>query len=101
MRTIVLFGRLDVQRSSVAKEAQITSLCPGCAGDKKLMRETARRAFIAALVVGAVIVLALALWKLRLVISLLFFAFIIAAAMRPGVDALARRGVRRGAGVLI
>jgi predicted PurR-regulated permease PerM len=65
------------------------------------MQDTARRAFVAALVVGSVVVLALALWKLRLVISLLFFAFIIAAAMRPGVDALARRRIPRGAGVLL
>jgi predicted PurR-regulated permease PerM len=66
-----------------------------------LVSETARRAFVAALVVGSVIVVGLALWKLRLVISLLFFAFIIAAAMRPGVDALARRRIPRGAGVLL
>ena len=65
------------------------------------MAETAKRAFIAAVVVGGVVVLALALWKLRLLISLVFFAFIIAAAMRPGVDALRRRGIPRGLGIAI
>ncbi len=64
------------------------------------MRETARRAFIASIVVGAVVVVALALWKLKLLIALLFMAFIIAAAMRPGVDALARRGLPKSAAIL-
>jgi predicted PurR-regulated permease PerM len=65
------------------------------------MAGTARRAFIAALVVGGVVVLALALWKLKVLIALLFLAFIIAAAMRPGVDALQRLKIPRGAGILI
>ena len=65
------------------------------------MRETARRAFIAAVVFVGVVAVALALWKLKLLIALLFFAFIIAAAMRPGVDALRRRGVPRGFGILL
>ncbi len=65
------------------------------------MRDTARTAFIAALVIGSVIVGALALWKLKLVISLLFLAVIIAAAMRPSVEALARRRIPRGVGVLL
>ena len=65
------------------------------------MRETARRAFIASVVIGAVIVAALALWKLRVLIALVFLAFIIAAAMRPGVDALRRRRIPRGLGIAI
>jgi predicted PurR-regulated permease PerM len=64
------------------------------------MRQTAARAAIAALVIGAVVVLALALWKLKVLLALLFLAFIISAAMRPGVDALARRGVPRVAAIL-
>ncbi len=63
------------------------------------MRETARRAFIAAIVIGGVIVIALALWKVRILIALLFMAFIIAAAMRPGIEWLRRHGVPRGAGI--
>jgi predicted PurR-regulated permease PerM len=64
------------------------------------VRDTARRAFLAAVVVLGVVVLSLALWKLRLLLALLFLAFTIAAAMRPGVDALRRYGVPRGIGIL-
>jgi predicted PurR-regulated permease PerM len=60
---------------------------------------TARRAFVTTIVAVAVIVSALALWKLKLVIALLFMAIVIAAAMRPGVEALRRRGIPRGVGV--
>src|SRR5918999_992225 len=63
------------------------------------MRETARRSFLGALIVVGVVVVAIALWRLRLVIALLFLAFTIAAAMRPGVDALHRRRVPRGVGI--
>jgi predicted PurR-regulated permease PerM len=63
------------------------------------MMDTARRAFVAAVVFGGVLVLALALWKLRILIALLFLAFIIAAAMRPGIEAMRRRGIPRGFGV--
>jgi predicted PurR-regulated permease PerM len=64
------------------------------------MRDTARKAFVAALVVVGVVVLALALWKLRLVIALLFLAFIIAAAMRPSVEWLQRRRVPGGIAII-
>ena len=66
-----------------------------------MLPDTARRAFVAAIVVGAVVVLALALWKVRLLIALLFLAFIVAAAMRPGVDALRRRRIPRGVGIAL
>ncbi|MDX6413692.1 MAG: hypothetical protein QOH23_1102 [Gaiellaceae bacterium] len=65
------------------------------------MAETARRAFIGTLVAVGVVVLALALWKLKLVLGLLFLAFTLSAAMRPGVDALHRKRVPRAVGVLI
>jgi predicted PurR-regulated permease PerM len=65
------------------------------------MRETAMRAFVAALIVVLVVAVAIALWKLRLVIALLFLAFIIAAAMRPGVEGLYRRRIPRGIGILV
>jgi predicted PurR-regulated permease PerM len=64
------------------------------------MRDTARRAFLAAVVVLGVVVTALALWKLKLLLALLFLAFTIAAAMRPGVEALRRYGIPRGIGIL-
>ena len=57
------------------------------------MKETARRAAVATLSGGAIIVLALALWKLKLVLGLLFFAFIFAAAIRPSVDWIARHRI--------
>jgi predicted PurR-regulated permease PerM len=70
-------------------------------GENPLVAQTAARAAIWALVVGAVVVAALALWKLRVLIALLFLAFIIAAAMRPSVEALARRGVPRSIGIVL
>lgn len=66
------------------------------------MTGTARKAATATLVAVAIIVLALALWKLRVVIALLFLGFVIASAMRPGVEWLHRRaGVPRSVGVII
>jgi predicted PurR-regulated permease PerM len=66
------------------------------------MPGTARRAATATLAAVAIIVLALALWKLRVVIALLFLGFVIASAMRPSVEWLHRRAhVPRGVGVVI
>jgi predicted PurR-regulated permease PerM len=65
------------------------------------MAETAKRAAVVTLVILGIVVLALALWRLRLVIALLFFAFVLAAAMRPTVDALARNGLPRVGGILL
>jgi predicted PurR-regulated permease PerM len=65
------------------------------------MAMTARRAFVATLVAVAVIAGALALWQLKLLIALLLYGAAVAAAMRPGVDALARRRVPRSVGVAI
>src|SRR5262245_32890409 len=65
------------------------------------MGQTARKAAVAALAVVGVVVLALALWKLRLVLALLFAGFIIAAAIRPGIDALQRKGVPRALGLTL
>ena len=53
------------------------------------MAETARRAFVITLVVLGVVVCALALWKVKIVLALVFLGLILAAAMRPGVDRLA------------
>jgi predicted PurR-regulated permease PerM len=65
------------------------------------MKDTARRAFLASVVVLGVVVVALALWKLKLLLALLFLAFTIAAAMRPSVELLRRYGIPRGLGILI
>ncbi|HSS81864.1 MAG TPA: AI-2E family transporter [Gaiellaceae bacterium] len=65
------------------------------------MAETARRAFVITLVVLGVVVCALALWKVKIVLALVFLGLILAAAMRPGVDRLAERKVPRPIGVAI
>src|SRR5262249_36510266 len=65
------------------------------------MVEIGKKAFVATLVAVAVVVSTLALWKLKLIISLLFLAVIIAAAMQPGIDALRRHRIPRGVGILI
>jgi predicted PurR-regulated permease PerM len=66
------------------------------------MGTTARRAAVATLVVLGIVVAALALWKIKIVIALVFMGFIVAAAMRPSVDWLDRRArVPRAAGVLL
>jgi predicted PurR-regulated permease PerM len=56
---------------------------------------------VVTLVAGAVIVIALALWELRLVIAVLFFAITMAAAMRPTIEWGAQRRVPRAVGLLL
>ena len=65
------------------------------------MEAIAKRAAVAALVVLGVLAFAVALWKLRLILALFFLALIVAAAMRPGVEALRLRGVPRAVGVAL
>src|SRR5262249_7264968 len=64
-------------------------------------RATLRRAFLTTIAAVSLLVVALALWELQGRIALLFVAFTLAAAMRPGVEALARRRVPRAIGVLL
>jgi predicted PurR-regulated permease PerM len=56
---------------------------------------------VAALVLLALVVAATVLWKIRLVLFLLLLAIVIAAAMRPGVEALQRRRIPRAAGIAL
>jgi predicted PurR-regulated permease PerM len=65
------------------------------------MRQTVGRVALATLVAVGIVVGVLALWKLKILIALLFLAFIVAAAMRPSVDALRRYRIPRGAGILL
>ena len=65
------------------------------------MTETAKRVALATLIVIGLVAVALALWKLKLLIALVFLGFILAAAMRPGIEALKRRGLPRGAGLAL
>src|SRR5215207_8340118 len=63
------------------------------------VKETAQRAAVATLVVGGIVVAGLAVWELRLVVALLFLAFILGAAMRPTVDRMGEWGIPRAAGI--
>jgi predicted PurR-regulated permease PerM len=66
------------------------------------MSATARRAAVVTLVSGSIVVAALALWKIKIVIALLFLGFIVSAAMRPGIEWLQLRArLPRGAGLLL
>jgi predicted PurR-regulated permease PerM len=65
------------------------------------MRETAKRVALATVIVIAIVAGALALWELRLVIALVFLGLILAAAMRPGIEALRRHGLPRAFGLTL
>jgi len=65
------------------------------------MAETARRTAVVTLVVGGIVVLAVVLWKVKLLLAILFLGFILAAAIRPGIEAMRRRGIPRGVGLAI
>ena len=65
------------------------------------MIETAKRAAIVTLVVVGIVVASLAIWKLRLVVGLLFSAMIIAAALRPSIDWLEQRRVPKPLGLAL
>jgi predicted PurR-regulated permease PerM len=60
-------------------------------GDSRL----ALHALVAALVVIGVLAVAIALWRGRAVVLLLFLSYTLAAAIRPGVDRLRELGVPR------
>jgi len=65
------------------------------------MKHTAARVALATIVAVGIVVGVLALWKLKVLIALLFLAFIVAAAMRPSVEWLRRHRVPRGAGIAL
>jgi predicted PurR-regulated permease PerM len=65
------------------------------------MRQTAGRVALSTLVAVGIVVAILALWKLKVLIALLFLAFIVAAAMRPSVEWLKRHRIPRGAGIAL
>jgi predicted PurR-regulated permease PerM len=72
-------------------------------GDKTLdMGIVARRAAVTTVVAVAIVVAALALWKIKVVIALGFLGIIVAAAMRPGVEWLQLRAhLPRSLGILV
>jgi len=60
----------------------------------------ARKTFVITLVAVLTVTGAIAFWKLRLVVALLFLSFMIASAMRPGVENMVRYRIPRLVGVL-
>src|ERR1044072_7617532 len=89
-----------MRRNSPSARVEVLVFPPDYPGEQRRMQETARKALVASVIVVAVVACALALWKLRVVLALLFLAFIIAAAMRPSGEWLARHRVPRGVGIL-
>jgi predicted PurR-regulated permease PerM len=60
----------------------------------------ARNTFVITSVAVLTVVGFVALWKLKVLVALLFLSFMIASAMRPGVERLARHRIPRIVGVL-
>ena len=67
-------------------------------GEDQTVGLVARKAAVATLVVVGIVALALALWKLRVLLSLFFLGLVIAAAIRPGIEWLHARRVPRSVG---
>ncbi len=66
------------------------------------MSSVAKRTAIATLVALSIVLVALALWKIKVVLALFFLGIIVSAAMRPGVEWLHKRArVPKGFGVLL
>ena len=98
----LLVGGKHRRAGFVAPRGSPARLRSPALGENPAAWETvARKAAVSTLVVLAVVALALALWKLKVVIALVFLGFILAAAMRPGVDRLAEWRIPRPAGVAL
>jgi predicted PurR-regulated permease PerM len=82
----------SVQRNARARAGRAPTRTP--------VGDTAKRAAVATLVVIAIVATALALWKLKVIIALIFLGVTIAAAMRPGIDRLAVWHIPRSVGLL-
>jgi predicted PurR-regulated permease PerM len=65
------------------------------------MAQTARKTAIATLVAVSILALALALWELKVLLSLFLLGLVIAAAMRPGVEWLRAHRVPGGVGIAL
>ena len=61
----------------------------------------ARKSFVVTSVAVLTVVGFVAIWKLKVLVALLFLSFMLASAMRPGVERLAVYRVPRTAGVLL
>jgi predicted PurR-regulated permease PerM len=65
------------------------------------MGQTARRTAVATVVVVSIVAFALALWQLKVLVSLFLLGLVIAAAIRPGVEWLQRHGVPGSVGIAL
>jgi putative heme transporter len=93
---------VTIARPASAETAPLLRLPQSLRGENtRTMADTARKAFVTTLVAVAVIVCALALWKVKIVVALVFLGLVYAAAMRPGVDRLAEHRVPRPVGVAL
>jgi predicted PurR-regulated permease PerM len=63
--------------------------------------EFARRMVVGTLIVLAIYYASKGLWRIKELLALLFIAFTLAAAMRPGIEWLHGRRIPRGVGVLL
>jgi predicted PurR-regulated permease PerM len=63
--------------------------------------QLAKRALLVSLILIATVALSFVLWKVKVVLAMIFLGFIIAASMRPGVELLARLRLPRAVGVLL
>src|SRR5947207_2510325 len=101
-RTSTIPWRRSSTRTS-SSESSTMGFARSTTGQQSLvMGTTARRVAVATLVVLGIVIAALALWKIKIVIALVFLGFIVAAAMRPGVEWLQQRArIPRGAGILL
>ena len=94
----------DVERMSLTEQRTSDQLPRGAGREQERLpssRTVAVWALVATTIGVGVVAFALALWKLKLVVGLLFLAFTIAAAMRPTVEALARRRVPRSVSIAL
>jgi predicted PurR-regulated permease PerM len=102
---MVTTGRSDVRWAPPASGEQVDGQAQAESALRRpgggMVAAAARLTAVKTLVVVGIVVGVLALWKLKILVALLFLAMIVAAAMRPGVDALARRRVPRIAAVLL
>jgi predicted PurR-regulated permease PerM len=65
------------------------------------MGQTARKTAVATIVVISIGAVALALWQLKVLVSLFLLGLVIAAAMRPGVEWMRRHGIPGGVGIAL
>src|SRR4029078_12147204 len=86
-----LFLVRDHRAPPLRRESRQSCVCGvRHAARTRTMADTAPRTFVITLAVLWVVVGPLALWKVKIVLALVFLGLILAAAMRPGVDRLAQ-----------